>query len=139
MTWNKRLKKAREDMLPPMGKSMFARAVGVSAATVTNWENGKVEELKGPNLMKVCAVLGISESYLMTGLDPDGSRGQSHAKLTLALDLRCETAAELRLLTAYRLASERDKLGLNHAVDAILERLPGSGTNESQTKGRGPL
>lgn len=139
MTWNKRLKKAREDMIPRMSKSEFARAVEVSPATVTNWENGKVTDLKGPNLMKVCAVLGISEAYLMDGVDEDGSRGRSKTRLTLVLDLKCETAAELRLLTAYRLAGVRDQIALNHAVDAILERSAANRADKPQTDGRGPV
>lgn len=138
MKWNDRLKKAREDMLPIMGKSAFARAVGVSAATVTNWENGKVTELKGKNLMKVCEVLGISESWLMDGIQTEGS-AQEDKKLALTLDVRCETAGELRLLTAYRLANLRERIAINHAIDAILERLPTGASNEAKPGRRDPL
>ena len=67
MNWNKRLTEAR--IAQGLGKSELAREIGVSAATLTNWENGKVESIKGENLMKVCVALNCSESWLMRGSD----------------------------------------------------------------------
>lgn len=72
MNWNTRLTEARENR--GIGKSELARLVGVSPATLTNWENGKVESIKGENLMRVAAALNVSESWLMHGDEHDLQR-----------------------------------------------------------------
>lgn len=67
MNWNKRLAEARIER--GLRKSELARMIGVSAATLTNWENGKVESIKGENLMKACAALNVTETWLMSGTE----------------------------------------------------------------------
>lgn len=67
--WKQRLRQAREDK--GLNKTAFAKAVGVSNATVTDWEKsidaGGIKELTGLNLTKVCAVLDISAEWLLHG------------------------------------------------------------------------
>lgn len=65
MNWSKRLTEAREARA--MNKTAFARAVGVSQPTVTDWENG-VMRPKGDNLLKIGRVLGVSPDWLMRGI-----------------------------------------------------------------------
>lgn len=63
MTWHKRLTQARE--AKNIKKSAFAKLVGVSAPTVTDWENGDTKMIEGSNLIKVCQVLDISPAWLL--------------------------------------------------------------------------
>ena len=63
MTWHKRLTQARE--AKNIKKSAFAKLVGVSAPTVTDWENGETKMIEGSNLVKVCQVLDISPTWLL--------------------------------------------------------------------------
>jgi transcriptional regulator with XRE-family HTH domain len=73
MKWNQRLTRARK--AKNLTKSEFARRVKVSAPTVTDWESGAIESIKGENLVKVCEVLGITEAELLNG-DPAPARNQ---------------------------------------------------------------
>lgn len=65
--WNQRITLARSSL--GMTKTEFWRALKVSSATATNWENGKVESIKGNNLVNVCRVLGVTEEWLLYGQD----------------------------------------------------------------------
>ena len=67
--WKQRLKAARTDK--GLNKTEFARAVGVSNPTITDWEksagDGGIKELSGTNLTKVCEVLSITPAWLLHG------------------------------------------------------------------------
>ena len=67
MKWNQRITIARERK--GLSKSDFWRLLKVSSATATNWENGKVLSIKGENLVNVCRVLGVSENWLLNGIE----------------------------------------------------------------------
>lgn len=66
MNWHTRLTEARE--AKNLKKSAFARLVGVSAPTVTDWENGETKMIEGANLIKVCSVLEITPDWLLQGV-----------------------------------------------------------------------
>lgn len=70
MNWNQRLSQAR--IAKGINKSDFAKMLGVSAPTVTQWENGTIKALAGSNLLRVCEVLDISSTWLMSGEDLGG-------------------------------------------------------------------
>lgn len=65
MRWNERIKIARE--LRGLNKSAFARLAGVSTATTTDWEKGKIKMIDGEHLIKVASVLRVTPEWLMTG------------------------------------------------------------------------
>lgn len=71
MNWHKRLTQARE--AKGIKKSAFAKLVGVSAPTVTDWENGDTKMIEGANLIKVCAALAISPEWLLNGIGEPSS------------------------------------------------------------------
>lgn len=64
-TWNKRLKIARKEF--GCNQSELAKAVGVSNATVSDWENGVIKNLEAENLLKICDFLSISPNWLQFG------------------------------------------------------------------------
>lgn len=69
MNWKTRLTNARE--AKGFNKREFAKLVGVSAPTMTDWEKPSIEggiiELKAKNLWKVCDVLGVTREWLLHG------------------------------------------------------------------------
>lgn len=65
MNWNKRLTQART--AKNIKKSDFAKMVGVSAPTITQWESGATQEIKGDNLVKVCAILDVTPGWILYG------------------------------------------------------------------------
>lgn len=67
--WKLRLSQARE--AKGLNKTAFAKAVGVSNPTVTDWEkaveDGGIKEIAGPRLTKICEVLEIEPRWLLHG------------------------------------------------------------------------
>ncbi len=87
-TWKQRLTAARE--AKNLSKTEFARAVGISTATATDWEkaaeDGGIAELKGKNLTKITEVLGVMPGWLLDGRLPirPGESAQDPVALKLA-------------------------------------------------------
>ncbi|UGQ45094.1 XRE family transcriptional regulator [Massilia endophytica] len=65
MDWHRRLTQAREAM--GLRKSAFAKLIGVSPPTVTDWENGETKMIEGANLVRVCSALNITPEWLLHG------------------------------------------------------------------------
>jgi phage repressor protein C with HTH and peptisase S24 domain len=67
--WKQRLRSARE--AKGLSKTAFAKAVGVSNPTATDWEksteDGGIKEISGPKLTKVSEVLGVDPHWLIDG------------------------------------------------------------------------
>lgn len=77
MNWNLRIKQQRVkmEMANPANykPAAFAKMIGVSAATVSDWESGVIKQISGQYLVKAAIVLGVTPEWLMTGLgDPAG-------------------------------------------------------------------
>ena len=72
--WKQRLRQARE--AKGLNKTEFAKAVGVSNPTVTDWEksvaDGGIKEISGVKLTKAADVLGVSPSWLLQGVEVYG-------------------------------------------------------------------
>lgn len=126
MKWNQRLTQARE--AKNLSKSALARLLKISAPTMTHWESGEIESIKGENLMRLCRALDITEEWLMNGKEP---MRQAAPSLGNTMAATCETADELRLLTAYRLASAEVRAGFDGTVKFILDGEQ-SGVRKSQ-------
>jgi phage repressor protein C with HTH and peptisase S24 domain len=86
MNWHTRLTEAREAM--KLKKNAFAKRIGVSPATITQWETGATKKIEGSNLVKVCSILGIRAEWLLDG------------KLPMAANL--ENAGERNVTSALR-------------------------------------
>ena len=76
--WKYRLKMARE--VVGLNKTQFAKLVGVSNPTVTDWEksadDGGIKEIAGVRLTKICEVLKLDPHWLLYGATavPPGRR-----------------------------------------------------------------
>jgi len=64
-TWNERLRLARNTA--GIKAIDLARKVGVSSASVSDWESGVVKSLEASNLLKICEALKISPIWLQFG------------------------------------------------------------------------
>jgi transcriptional regulator with XRE-family HTH domain len=114
MKWNDRITIARTKK--GLSKTQFWKAMGISSATATNWENGKVTSIKGENLFKACALLGVTEQWLLHG-------DESHAEPEL-------DAETLELICFMKATDERGRQDMLRAAQdaftlrkAHLERL----------------
>ncbi len=81
-TWNERVKSGREAL--NLKKSEFAHRVGVSAATVTDWENGNIKKLEAENLLKISVVLGIEPADIIYGPPRGQTSSGPRGELSLA-------------------------------------------------------
>lgn len=87
MNWHKRLTQARE--AEGLKKSAFAKLIGVSAPTVTDWENGDTKMIEGANLIKVCNLLKVTPDWLLHGTTErshDNSKLLTAARTVVAID-----------------------------------------------------
>lgn len=66
--WNDRLRKAFDES--DFNKAGFAKAVGVSGATVTDWMKGEIKNLRAENAQRICKTLNIRPEYLVDGKGP---------------------------------------------------------------------
>lgn len=70
-----RLRKARE--ATGLDQTEFAKLIGVSRGTVSNYERG-VDSYKRPVLLAWAADTGVTVDWFMTGLEPHSSAEQSN-------------------------------------------------------------
>lgn len=122
--WKLRLRRARE--AKQLKKTTFAKLVGVSNATATDWEklveDGGIHEISAIRLSQVCKVLNVSPDWLLHGTEPTPSKS---AQLSDKL-----SQDEAELLLVYRLAADPDKAFLLGAANAIKHRMIIAGTWE---------
>lgn len=64
-TWHERLAYALEHS--SVKRARLLELVGVSPPTVHDWLHGKIRMIQGDHLIRVCEVLRISPSWLITG------------------------------------------------------------------------
>lgn len=80
MNWNQRLTQARSAQM--IKKSALATMLGVSPATISQWESGVTREIKGENLTNLCRILKVTPDWLLHGVvdqQPDGPAAVSGA------------------------------------------------------------
>jgi transcriptional regulator with XRE-family HTH domain len=111
---------------------------GFTKANVSHWENKR----HSPNLRQLMAIARITEQKLpeefmqYTGVanTTDARNGPSERASgpTAFLELKAETAAELRLLSIYRLANDREREAIDDVVDQMSARIDSRTTNKAK-------
>lgn len=51
-----------------LSQADLARVTGAARSSVTNWLNGRTQNLKGKNLVRAAAALGVSTDWLAYGI-----------------------------------------------------------------------
>ena len=137
--WKLRLRRARE--AKQLNKTTFAKLVGVSNATVTDWEKrvdeGGIKELSAPSLAKIHEVLDVDLYWLLTGRGAENVPSVEHRIREVesppdeAVDDIFRQATEM--LETYRLASPAGRERINVVVRDVR-----SGLAVNQAKPRTP-
>jgi transcriptional regulator with XRE-family HTH domain len=110
-TWNERLKSARKNY--GCTATELAKEIGVSNATVSDWENGVIKKMETENLLKICEFLKVSQMWLQFG------RGDKfHSELT---------EDDRRALEINRMLGSKEKRAWYRAGNSLAE--PDEGTN----------
>lgn len=112
--WNERLTFARKTA--GLKQIELARAVGVSSASVSDWESGVVKNLEAPNLLKICEALNISPTWLQFG---KGDMVYIHL-----------TDDDIHALNINRKLGAKERRAWYRAGDSLAE--PDEGTNDKQ-------
>jgi transcriptional regulator with XRE-family HTH domain len=68
--WAKRLDRLRK--IQGLSQTDLANELGLTKATISQWLNGTIKELKGPNLINAARVLNTTPEYLDSGQTDDG-------------------------------------------------------------------
>lgn len=90
-TWNERIRNTRERL--GIKKGEFAKRVGVSAPTVTDWESGTIKKIDGANLVAAARELHVTPEWIMTGKDlPE--RGQIQIMATERVAMTVSSSVE---------------------------------------------
>ncbi len=97
MNWNERLKQTRTSL--GITKSDLAKAVGVSAPTMTHWESGEIKMIDGENLLRLSDALGVSPHWLMWGKKASVSEDQEAYEIAAAI-LRVKNSSQKEAIFA---------------------------------------
>lgn len=120
-----RLYQAAKEAAGITGQSALALALNMSPQTVNNWEARGISK---QGMLAAQAKFGCSATWLDTGEGEMRLAGASAGGgLADSLKLTVETAAELRLLTIYRLADGHGKGAIDDVVDLVQINLNAAG------------
>lgn len=97
MKWNDRVKEARVNA--GISKSDFAKAVKVSAPTVTDWESGEIKKIDGENLLRAASVLGVTAEWIIFGTVIDNGEDVQAATVANAFKRIADPAQKEAILT----------------------------------------
>jgi len=120
MDWHKRLTLARE--AAGIKKTAFAKMAGVSAPSVTDWENGKTKMIDGANLVRVCYLLGITPQWLIDGAVPPAPNPTLGGFQERDPELMWVQSDEFFVLDHYRSADEDGKKLLRVVASGLSTR-----------------
>lgn len=97
-------------------QKQLAEKVGIAQASISGLETS--ESYGTTYVARLAAALGVSPLWLETGKGPREPVAGEGAPTSL-LELRAETAAELKLLVVYRSANERERAEIDAVIDEM--------------------
>jgi hypothetical protein len=119
-----RLYEAAEQLKGITGQSAVARLLNVSPQRLGNWED---RGISFEGMIDAQERIGCNAVWIRKGLGPmkagDPIPMEKPDGLAEALKLTCESAAELQMLSVYRLSNDSGRKLINHAVDQVRQDL----------------
>ena len=80
MTISERIFERLEQM--KMTQKEFSEKTGIQPSTISEWKKNKTNP-SSEKIMPICEALGVSPAWLLSGIDPAGSREQSRDYYTV--------------------------------------------------------
>jgi hypothetical protein len=122
-----RLYEAAEELCGVVGQSAVARLLNVSPQRLGNWED---RGMSSEGMLDAQEIIGCNAVWIRKGIGPmrvgepvPVPSERPRDALAEALRLTTETAAELQMLTVYRLSNQPNRATIDIAVDAAREAL----------------
>ena len=119
MSIGSRIREARK--LRRMSQKVLAAKVGIKQSTLSELETG--ESGGTTYIARFAAALRVQALWLETGRGPreavDEDLLTPGGESTGFLEIKAETAAELQILSIYRLANEREREAIDNAVQYV--------------------
>ena len=113
-TTGERIRERRKEI--NMTADRLADILEVSRSTVFRYENGEIEKVPAPIMMKIASALNTTAAYLM------GWEEEIIAPSNLILhNVYCETEDESELILSYRELSDIGKKKVSSYTDKLLE------------------
>lgn len=113
-TTGERIRERRKEI--NMTADRLANILEVSRSTVFRYENGEIEKVPAPIMMKIASALNTTAAYLM------GWEEEKVAPSNLILhNVYCETEDESELILSYRELSDIGKKKVSSYTDKLLE------------------
>lgn len=100
MTWNTRLKQAREKA--GMSKAELARRIQVSAPTMGDWESGEIVRIDAENLFRVAEELRVSPEWILFGTPAKGTANKEAAAVAAAFERLTDQAQKNAVIAMLR-------------------------------------
>ena len=113
----------RPDLYGEKGQSGLVRASGATKSVVNQWVNDKIKSIDIRYALNIERELGFSHIWLMTGDGPPIAERPPKHDPSSNMGLWIETAEEMRVLTAYRIADAVGLSAFDSATDLVLDRL----------------
>jgi len=108
-----------------LSKAALAKAVGVSGPTVTDWESGKISQLRASNLLRLATVLQVSADWLESGkgpmrpIAPVPMSGTHPGDTAVSSNNNALSREEAAMLDLYRGLSPDDRTRLREIMSAL--------------------
>jgi transcriptional regulator with XRE-family HTH domain len=115
MSIGSRIREARK--LRAMSQKELATKIGIKQPSLSELETG---ESQGTTyLARIASALGVNPLWLETGKGSRDAGQTSGGGMAGMLELKAETASELKMLVVYRSADDRER----EAIDDVVEEM----------------
>lgn len=120
----------RPDLDGERGQSGLVRVSGATKSVVNQWVTDKIKSIDIRYALNIERELGFSHIWLMTGEGNPVAEAPAKGEPSSDMGLRIETAEEMRVLTAYRIADVLGRRAFDATTDAVLKRMQEGARNK---------
>ena len=100
-----------------MTQKEFSEATGIAQSTVSDWKKKRTNPT-ADKIMVICKVLDVSPEWLLSGIEPEGNRG--NPKQWYAIDADTESG---KLITAFNSMDNKMQSRLMGYAEALMEHI----------------